>query len=139
MSASPCPACSRSRANSLALTRTEVRCSVLACVRALLAEVAEVVVEHAAQTCSGLVVVTRVRPRRARVQDLGRHIRHMVRDVQSEDRIAVRGDVTQFALHDRAHYRARMRDRDPVADAVAATNPTSVEHPDLRVMALDAL
>ena len=76
------------------------------------------------------VVAARVRPRRARIEDLGRDVRTARRDLDAEDRVDPRRDVVELAVERRPDHRPGVGDVHPLAGPVRAAGPAGVDEPD---------
>src|SRR5205807_6791115 len=85
----------------------------LSCGGSALADHRDVLVEHRTQLGRLAIVVVGVGPAVSCVEDLARHTRHMVWNVQAEHRIDVSVDPTKLALQHCADDGACMSDRHP--------------------------
>src|SRR5947207_13869166 len=99
----------------------------------------EVVDEHARELRGLRVVVDAVRPRVARLEDVGRHAGTARRNIEIEDRILFVRDAIERARQRRGNHRARVRDLHALADAVVAAGPAGIHEPDTRVVARNLL
>src|SRR5258708_1943312 len=107
--------------------------------RCALADHLDVLLEHRAQLLGLAVVSLRIGPGRPWIQDLGRDVGHLVRDLQTEHPVRVSRYAVQLALDPRPHNRARVCDRHPLPHSVRPAHPACVEHPHVHVVAVDAV
>src|SRR5687767_11015360 len=80
----------------------------------------EVLLKQARELSSLDVVRRRVVPRSARIEDLVRHPRDVLRDLEPEHRLAPRGHGVELTAECRANHRARVLQVHPVSHAVRA-------------------
>src|SRR5688572_27402157 len=99
----------------------------------------EVLVEHVGDLAGRQVVCSRIRPRRARLEDLAGDARHLGRDGHAEYGIEHGRHAGEAAVEGSPDHVPGVDDVHPLADAVRPAGPAGIHEPDGDVEPVEAI